>query len=78
MIYRPSKEVSASKSEYVIPQGTPVGMTSVLVHHNEKLFPHSKEFDPTRWLDAEGKRDRSREKYILSFSRGSRQCIGIK
>ncbi|KAI0550319.1 putative cytochrome P450 [Xylaria curta] len=77
IVYRPSNEYPASKSEYIIPQGTPVGMTSVLVHHNERIFPHSKEFDPTRWLDGKGKRDRSRDKYILSFSRGSRQCIGI-
>ncbi|KAI0448951.1 cytochrome P450 [Xylaria acuta] len=77
MVYRPSNEISASKSEYVIPEGTPVGMTSVLVHHNDKIFPRSKEFDPNRWPGSEGKRNRSREKYILSFSRGCRQCIGI-
>ncbi|KAI1380471.1 putative cytochrome P450 [Hypoxylon crocopeplum] len=77
MVYRPSEGVSASESEYVIPKGTPVGMTSVLVHHNPELFPRSDDFDPTRWLNAEGERDRSLEKYILSFSRGSRQCIGI-
>ncbi|KAI1818677.1 putative cytochrome P450 [Poronia punctata] len=77
MVYQPASDVSAPKSEYVIPRGTPVGMSSTLIHHDEKLFPHSKEFDPTRWLDAQGRRDRSREKYILSFSRGSRQCIGI-
>lgn len=78
MLYRPSDAVSATKLEYVIPRGVPVGMTSVLVHHNPKLFPRSTEFDPKRWLDSEGKRDRSLEKYILSFSKGSRQCVGIK
>ncbi|KAI6091573.1 putative cytochrome P450 [Hypoxylon rubiginosum] len=77
MLYRPSDAVSATKLEYVIPRGVPVGMTSVLVHHNPKLFPRSTEFDPKRWLDSEGKRDRSLEKYILSFSKGSRQCVGI-
>ncbi|KAI2628686.1 putative cytochrome P450 [Hypoxylon sp. NC1633] len=77
MLYHPFDGVTASKSEYVIPQGTPVGMTSVLVHHNPKLFPRSDEFDPKRWLNDKGERDRTLEKYILSFSRGSRQCIGI-
>lgn len=61
-----------------IPTGTPVGMTAVLVHLNADLFPEPRAFRPERWLDADGKRDRRLEKYILSFSRGSRQCIGIK
>jgi cytochrome P450 len=78
MIYRPSPGVSTEKSEYVIPQGTPVGMTSVLVHHNEAIFPHSKTFNPDRWLNERGQRDRSKDKYICSFGRGTRQCLGIK
>ncbi|KAI1281075.1 putative cytochrome P450 [Xylaria sp. FL0933] len=77
MVYKPSLGIQESKSDIIIPRGTPVGMTSVLIHHNPELFPRSREFDPSRWLDAEGNRDRSLEKYILSFSRGSRQCIGI-
>ncbi|KAI0382249.1 putative cytochrome P450 [Hypomontagnella monticulosa] len=78
MVYRPSDAVDASKSEYIIPRGTPVGMTSVLIHNNPDLFPRPLAFDPKRWLDAEGQRDRTLEKYIMSFSRGSRRCIGIK
>ncbi|KAI1141447.1 putative cytochrome P450 [Hypoxylon sp. FL0543] len=77
LLYRPSDGVDASRSEYVIPRGTPVGMTSVLVHHNPKFFPRSSEFDPKRWLDAQGGIDRTLEKYLISFSRGSRQCVGI-
>ncbi|KAI1208152.1 putative cytochrome P450 [Annulohypoxylon truncatum] len=77
MLYQPSDFVTASKSEYVIPQGTPVGMTSVMVHRNSKIFPNSEQFDPNRWLDAEGKVDRTLEKYMLIFSKGSRQCVGI-
>ncbi|OTA89496.1 hypothetical protein M434DRAFT_79252 [Hypoxylon sp. CO27-5] len=77
MLYRPSDAIGASKPEYVIPSGIPVGMTSVLLHHNPKLFPHSEKFDPQRWLDAQGKIDRTLEKYMVPFSRGSRQCVGI-
>ncbi|KAI1416450.1 putative cytochrome P450 [Hypoxylon sp. FL1857] len=77
LTYRPSDMVDASRSEYVIPRGTPVGMTSVLVHHNPKIFPRSSDFDPRRWLDARGRIDRTLEKYLISFSRGSRQCVGI-
>ncbi|KAI2618578.1 putative cytochrome P450 [Hypomontagnella submonticulosa] len=77
MLYRSSDAANDSKPAYIIPRGTPVGMTSVTIHHNPDIFPNSTEFDPRRWLDTEGKRDRTLEKYLLSFSRGSRQCIGI-
>lgn len=61
--------------EYSIPAGTPVGMTSVFTHHNEDIFPNSYSFLPERWLGDGG---RALDKYMLSFSRGSRACIGIK
>ncbi|KAI9837891.1 MAG: hypothetical protein M1837_002681 [Sclerophora amabilis] len=68
---------SASPMAYDIPRGTPVGMTSTLVHLNPSLFPQPLEFRPERWLDADNKRDKTLDKYLLSFSKGSRQCIGI-
>lgn len=61
-----------------VPPGTPVAMTSVLVHNDARIFPEPEKFQPERWLNADGSRDRTLEKYILSFSRGSRQCLGIK
>jgi len=65
------------ETEYEIPAGTPVGMTSVLIHHHPDLFPDSKEFIPERWLDEKGQRQRDLDGYIISFSKGSRQCLGI-
>lgn len=62
--------------EWEIPAGTPVGMTSVLMHHNETIFPDSRSFVPERWM-GEGAAKRL-ERYMVSFSRGSRQCIGMK
>lgn len=64
--------------EYAIPQGTPVGMTATLIHTHPELFPDPHVFRPERWLDENGKRHHDLDRYILSFSRGSRQCIGIK
>ncbi|KAI0154668.1 cytochrome P450 [Xylariaceae sp. FL1272] len=60
--------------EWVIPAKTPVGMSAVGIHHDESIFQDSKAFRPERWLGPDGKR---REKYLVSFSRGSRNCLGM-
>ncbi|KAL2834008.1 cytochrome P450 [Aspergillus pseudoustus] len=62
-------------NEWTIPAGTPVGMSSMLIHHNEGIFPDSRNFVPERWADPEKRR--RLEKYLVSFTKGSRQCIGI-
>jgi cytochrome P450 len=57
---------------WTIPKNVPVGMTSVLVHHDESIFPDSHTFRPERWIE-----NPVLEKYLVSFSKGSRQCLGI-
>lgn len=47
-------------------------MTSVLVHLNPTIFPEPKLFRPERWLD-----NPSLSRYLVSFSKGSRGCLGI-
>lgn len=42
------------------------------MHHNESLFPRSNEYNPQRWLD-----NPRLDKYLVSFSKGTRQCVGI-
>ncbi|KAI0905938.1 cytochrome P450 [Ustulina deusta] len=64
----------ATGKEWIIPPKTSVGMTSVQLHHNEENYPDSKKFIPERWLGAEGKK---LEKYLVSFCKGSRSCVGI-
>jgi cytochrome P450 len=57
-----------------IPKGTSVSMTAVLIHQNPDIFPSPREFKPERWLeDQDGRLD----KYLVSFSGGSRSCLGI-
>ncbi len=56
---------------------TPISMTALYMHHNEKIFPNSHTFLPERWTDAPDG-GRSLDRYLVSFSKGSRQCIGIK
>lgn len=50
-------------------------MTSVLMHNNPALFPNPRAFSPERWLQPNAAELR---KYVVSFSKGSRQCLGMK
>ena len=61
--------------DWEIPKGTPVGMTSTLIHQNPEIFSQPLEFIPERWLDPVEKQ--RLEKYLVPFSRGSRVCAGI-
>ncbi|KAL9631283.1 MAG: hypothetical protein Q9204_004301 [Flavoplaca sp. TL-2023a] len=60
--------------EWIIPKGTPVGMTSVLLHFNPSLFPDPHTFSPDRWLGSDAGYLR---RFIVPFSKGSRQCLGM-
>ncbi|KAL1848576.1 hypothetical protein Plec18170_007883 [Paecilomyces lecythidis] len=60
--------------EWVIPPGTPVGMTSVHIHDNPDIFPQPFEFQPERWKGEEGRR---RQKYLVAFNKGTRVCLGL-
>src|ERR1700712_4630444 len=46
----PDKEMfyvdPTTEKRWLIPAGTPLGMTSVQIHHNESIFPNSKLFSP--------------------------------
>lgn len=46
------------------------------MHHNETVFPDSYSFIPERWMDLEQRK--TLEKYLVAFTKGSRQCIGMK
>jgi hypothetical protein len=52
-------------------------MTSVHIHHNDTIFPDSHEFKPERWLEKRPEGTPPLEKYLVSFSRGSRQYVGM-
>ena len=59
---------------YTIPPGTPVSSTTLCIHTDESAFPDPWTFRPERWLGKEGM---ERRKYLMSFNKGARQCIGI-
>ena len=59
---------------WVIPPKTSVGMTSVILHHDEQHFPNSWKFDPERWMGEEGKK---LDRYNVGFGKGGRICLGM-
>ncbi|KAJ4423384.1 hypothetical protein N0V82_001988 [Gnomoniopsis sp. IMI 355080] len=61
--------------DWRIPAGTPVGMTTVLMHYDESVYPEPERFDPGRWLDVKNRR--RLEKVFGPFSRGTRICLGM-
>lgn len=63
---------SSNGKEWSIPPNTPVGMTSALIHQDESIFPNATSFVPERWVE-----NPRLDRYLVSFSKGSRQCLGI-
>ncbi|KAL1632890.1 hypothetical protein SLS58_011283 [Diplodia intermedia] len=59
----------------VIPPGAIIGCSAYSVHYDESVWgPDARQFRPERWLTDDAKRLAN---YLVSFSKGSRQCIGI-
>jgi cytochrome P450 len=58
--------------EWAIPAGSSIAMSNPTIHFNPDIFPDPTSFDPERWLKSPGL-----EKYLWSFSKGPRQCLGI-
>ncbi|KAJ4507547.1 hypothetical protein HRR83_004127 [Exophiala dermatitidis] len=59
-------------SQFILPPGTAISMTGMLMHLDSTYFPEPLVFNPGRWLGQPGL-----DKYLVPFSRGTRQCIGI-
>ncbi|KJK75260.1 hypothetical protein H634G_09278 [Metarhizium anisopliae BRIP 53293] len=62
--------------DYVIPSGTPLSSSSYILHRDASIFPDPERFDPERWVKAAQNGD-NLKRYLTSFTRGSRACIGI-
>jgi cytochrome P450 len=64
------------KSDWVIPRGTPIGMTSMINHWNTELFPNPDDFLPERWLLEDDTQNYALAKKLIAFGKGTRSCIG--
>lgn len=69
----PDRELVYNKWE--IPIRTPIGMTALLMHMDEKLYPDPERFEPERWVDLEARK--KADKTFAPFSRGTRNCLGM-
>ncbi|KAL6410596.1 benzoate 4-monooxygenase cytochrome P450 [Ilyonectria robusta] len=72
LIYR-----SRDGDAWVIPKGTPITMSSMVNHWDQELFPNPDEFLPERWL-IDGEPNKTLQKRLISFGKGSRSCLGEK
>ncbi|KAL8646497.1 MAG: hypothetical protein Q9226_006828 [Calogaya cf. arnoldii] len=62
--------------DYTLPPGTPISMSTPLIHDNPAIFPEPRTFKPERWLPLETT-GAQLQKYLVAFSRGSRQYLGM-
>ncbi|KAF2494452.1 oxoglutarate/iron-dependent oxygenase [Lophium mytilinum] len=66
----PDKQPTQNQS--VLRPGIPLSMTGLLIHHSPTYFKDPAQFRPERWLE-----DSGLDRYLVPFSRGTRQCVGI-
>ncbi|EME87126.1 uncharacterized protein MYCFIDRAFT_130725 [Pseudocercospora fijiensis CIRAD86] len=69
---RIAPDVALDCNGWIIPPGTPVGMSAYLMHMDDSVYSNPKEFVPERWL---GEPDPKMERNYVPFSRGSRRCL---
>ncbi|XP_062927365.1 steroid 17-alpha-hydroxylase/17,20 lyase [Mobula hypostoma] len=68
--------VDTSIGGYAIPKGTQVTINLWAIHHDEKEWKNPDVFDPTRFLNREGKYIHSPSPSFMPFSAGPRICVG--
>ena len=85
-LQRVSPDMPLQYRDWLIPQGTPISQTQMLILLDGNIFPSPDSFLPERWLEP-GQRDdqggnlhfpdpRKAKKHLVPFSRGSRSCLG--
>ena len=60
--------------DWIIPPGTPVGMSSIFMHNDPAIFPDPQLFDPSRFIGPEKEK---RQRHLSNFGKGTRQCVGM-
>ncbi|KAK3080075.1 hypothetical protein LTS18_003201, partial [Coniosporium uncinatum] len=75
---RISPDLPLHYGDWTIPPGTPVSMTQMFIHDDASIFTSPKRFLPERWVgEIEGQDPAELRRFLVPFSRGTRQCVGI-
>ncbi|OCT47606.1 Trichodiene oxygenase [Cladophialophora carrionii] len=72
IVFTAADRTEGKSRTYVLPAGTPLSMTGLLVHFGRDTFRNPGAFDPDRWLGSS-----TLDRYLVAFSKGPRQCVGI-
>ncbi|KAJ5961305.1 cytochrome P450 family protein [Penicillium vulpinum] len=74
-----TSDIPIQYGEWVIPPGVIFSMDIAPAHHDERIFPDSYNFKPERWLNSPQAFDgKPLTRYLFSFSRGTRSCLGMQ
>jgi hypothetical protein len=71
----PARSDADNTPTYVLPPGTPISMTGILIHLDPKYFEDPLAFKPERWMP--NPTTHPLTKYLVPFTRGTRQCLGM-
>ncbi|MCJ1348578.1 hypothetical protein MMC31_006810 [Peltigera leucophlebia] len=70
---RPQHNKTPAPKSIIIPPKTPISMPFHLMMCDPTIFPNPKAWIPDRWIE-----NPKLDRYILTFGRGTRMCIGIE
>ncbi|KAJ5691755.1 hypothetical protein N7462_001178 [Penicillium macrosclerotiorum] len=75
---RVSQAFDLPYKSYIIPRGSIVSMDNYAISHDETIFSDSYEFQPERWMgDPVAPDGKKLVRYLVSFGKGTRSCLGI-
>lgn len=57
---------------------TPISFSACDMHENPSIFPEPQKFIPERWLTEDAEELARYKKFWWPFSKGSRNCAGLK
>lgn len=61
-----------------VPAGAAVSHSAFLYHTDASAFPEPGVWRPERWIEADPNQEHEMKRAWMPFSRGSRQCLGMK
>lgn len=74
---RKSRGTPVVWKDKVIPADYYFSMTSYLTHRDPSIWDSPEEFLPERWLAGKGKNGQPLSKYLMTFGKGPRMCLGL-